>query len=373
MPRGAGDSVRSATVEDTEKIAAHPFPKIELHVHLEATVRPDTLLEIARRNGFALPADTVEGVRELYRYRDFAHFIEVWILTTNALQTVDDFRQVVVDYAAEAKRHGAVYVEGIFSPIERTWRGVPWDDLFSGYCDGAQEARELHGVEVLLTPDVTRGAPVEDGFELVRRATKYKDRGIVGIGLGGEEALYPPEKFTDVFALVEEEGFGSVPHAGEVAGPESIRGALDCLHPDRIRHGIRAVEDSALLEELADRRVVLDVTPLSNLRTGVVLSLDEHPLPELVAAGIPCTVSTDDPEMFDTDLTREYEAVLSLGIDPKALYQAGVEGALCGDETRARLRKIGEAYDWSAISGAPISPRARQRFSKNTAAQIEPS
>ena len=373
MPRGAGDSVRSATVEDTEKIAAHPFPKIELHVHLEATVRPDTLLEIARRNGFALPADTVEGVRELYRYRDFAHFIEVWILTTNALQTVDDFRQVVVDYAAEAKRHGAVYVEGIFSPIERTWRGVPWDDLFSGYCDGAQEARELHGVEVLLTPDVTRGAPVEDGFELVRRAAKYKDRGIVGIGLGGEEARYPPEKFTDVFALVEEEGFGSVPHAGEVAGPESIRGALDCLHPDRIRHGIRAVEDSALLEELADRRVVLDVTPLSNLRTGVVLSLDDHPLPELVAAGIPCTVSTDDPEMFDTDLTREYEAVLSLGIDPKALYQAGVEGALCGDETRARLRKIGEAYDWSAISGAPISPRARQRFSKNTAAQIEPS
>jgi aminodeoxyfutalosine deaminase len=346
---GAADSVRSATVEDTGKNAAHPFPKIELHVHLEATVRPETLLEIARRNDFALPADTPEGIRDLYRYRNFDHFIEVWILTTNALQTADDFRQVVVDYAAEAKKHGGVYVEGIFSPIERTWRGVSWDDLFSGYCDGVQEAKELHGVEVLLTPDVTRAAPVEDGFELVRHAARYKERGIVGIGLGGEEALYPPEKFTDVFALVREEGFGSVPHAGEVAGPESVRGALDALHADRVRHGIRAVEDPALLEELAERRVVLDVTPLSNLRTGVVPTLGEHPLPDLIAAGIPCTVSTDDPEMFDTDLTREYEAALSIRIDPKTLYEAGVGGALCSDETRARLREIGEAYDWSAV------------------------
>ena len=105
----------------------------------------------------------------------------------------------------------------------------------------------------------------------------------------------------------------------------------------------------------------------------IVASLGEHQLPALVAAGIPCTVSTDDPEMFDTDLTREYDAALSMGIDPEALYEAGVEGALCSDETRARLRQIGEAYDWSAISGAPISPRSRQRFSKNTAAQIEPS
>jgi aminodeoxyfutalosine deaminase len=337
-------------VEDTEKAGLPPYPKIELHVHLEATVRPETLLEIARRNDFALPADTPEGIRDLYRFRDFDHFIEVWILTTNALQTADDFRQVVVDYAAEAARHGAVYIEAIFSPIERTWRGVSWDTLFGGYCDGAQEARELHGVDVLLTPDVTRGAPVEDGFELVRRATAYRERGIVGIGLGGEEALYPPEKFVDVFRLVREEGFASVPHAGEVVGPASIRGALDALGADRIRHGIRAVEDASLLEELAERRVVLDVTPISNLRTGVVGSLAEHPLPELLAAGIPCTVSTDDPEMFDTDLTREYEAALSLGVDPKALYDAGVEGALCGEETRGRLREIGEAYDWSSVS-----------------------
>ncbi|HEY7004005.1 MAG TPA: adenosine deaminase [Gaiellaceae bacterium] len=342
-------------MQDTEKAGVPPFPKIELHVHLEATVRPETLLEIARRNDFSLPSDTPEGIRELYRYRDFDHFIEVWILTTNALRTADDFRQVVVDYAGEAARHGAVYIEGIFSPIERTWRGISWDELFSGYCDGAQQAWERHGVNVLLTPDVTRGAPVEDGFELVRQAAKYRERGIVGIGLGGEEALYPPEKFVDVFRQAREEGFASVPHAGEVVGPSSIRGALDALQADRIRHGIRAAEDPVLVEELAERRIVLDVTPISNLRTGVVKSLAEHPLPELVAAGIPCTVSTDDPEMFDTDLTREYEAALSLGLEAKALYDAGVEGALCGGETRERLRSIGESYDWRTVGSRPLA------------------
>jgi aminodeoxyfutalosine deaminase len=349
-------------VQDTEKARSTSYPKIELHVHLEATVRPETLLEIARRNDIALPADTVEGIRELYDFRDFDHFIEVWILTTNALKTADDFRRVVVDYAEDAARHGAVYIEGIFSPIERTWRGVGWDDIFSGYCDGAQEARGLHGVDVRLTPDITRGAAPEDGVELVGYAAKYRDRGVVGVGLGGEEALHPPEKFVEAFARAREEGLGSVPHAGEVVGPVSIWGAIDALQADRVRHGIRAVEDPALLEELAARQIVLDVTPLSNVRTGVVKSLDEHPLPDLVAAGIPCTVSTDDPEMFDTDLTREYEAVASLGLHPKSFFDAGVQGALCDEPTRDRLRRIGEGFDWDSLGF-----RAGEGFAEDSA------
>jgi aminodeoxyfutalosine deaminase len=336
-------------VQDTQKDPLPPFPKIELHVHLEATMQPETLLEIARKNGYELPSDTVDGIRKLYDYRDFDHFIEVWILTTNALRDAEDFHRLVVDYAEEAARHGAVYLEGIFSPIERTWRGVDWDAIFSGYCDGIEEARERCGVEVRLTPDITRGAPLEDGIDLVRYAAKYRDRGIVGVGLGGEEALYPPEKFEQAFELAADEGLASVPHAGEVVGPPSIWGALNTLNPRRIRHGIRAVEDPALLRELAERRIVLDVTPISNLRTGVVRSLEEHPLPELLAAGIPCTVSTDDPEMFDTDLTREYEAVISLGLDPRGFYAAAVEGALCDEATRARLRGIGGSYRWDAL------------------------
>src|ERR671924_183666 len=178
-----------------------PYPKIELHVHLEGTVRPETLLAIARRNDYALPCRTAEELRALYDFRDFAHFVEVWVLTTNALRTADDFRQVVVDYAAEAAAHGAVYVEAIFSPAERISRGVRWDDIFSDYCDGAQEAQEVHGVTVRLTPDIYRGAPLETAEEGLRYSAAYRERGIVGVGLGGLEAQFPPEPYAKVFAF----------------------------------------------------------------------------------------------------------------------------------------------------------------------------
>ena len=322
--------------------APDSFPKIELHVHLEGTVRPDTLRTIAKRNDYALPDD----LESLYRFRDFAHFIEVWILTTNALRTEADFRQVVVDYAEEAAAHGAVYLEGIFSPAERVARGVGWDEMFNGYCDGAQAAREQHGVEVRLTPDIFRGATAEQAEQVVHYSAKYRDRGIVGVGLGGLEAEFPPEPYEPAFALARSLGLASVPHAGEAAGPPSVRGALEALAADRIRHGIRAIEDTGLVTELAGRGTVLDVCPLSNLRTGSVRSLEEHPLPQLVEAGVRCSISTDDPAMFDTDLTRDYEAAATLGVSPRAAYDTGLVGALCDDATRAYLQQIGDAFAW---------------------------
>ena len=332
--------------------APEPFPKIELHVHLEGTVRPDTLREIAKRNDFALPDD----LESLYRFRDFAHFIEVWILTTNALRTEADFRQVVVDYAEEAAAHGAVYLEGIFSPAERVARGIGWDEIFSGYCDGAQEAREKHGVEVRLTPDIYRGASAEQAEQVVRCSAKYREQGIVAVGLGGLEAEFPPEPYEPAFTLARSLGLASVPHAGEAAGAQSVHGALEALGADRIRHGIRAVEDTGLVAELAGRGTVLDVCPLSNLRTGVVRSLEEHPLPQLVSAGVRCSISTDDPAMFDTDLSRDYGAAAELGLSPRAAYEAGLAGTLCDDATRERLRRIGDAHDWDRLEAAPAKP-----------------
>jgi len=305
-------------------------------------VRPDTLRAIARRNDYALPDD----LESLYRFRDFAHFIEVWILTTNALRTAEDFHQVVVDYAEEARSHGCVYLEGIFSPAERVRRGCAWDELYEGVCNGAQEARERHGVEVRLTPDIPRGFTQEEARATVEWAARFSDRGVVGVGLGGLEAEFPPEPYEPAFTLAHSLGLASVPHAGEAAGAPSVRGALEALGADRIRHGIRSVEDPGLVAELAGRGTVLDVCPLSNLRTGVVGSLSEHPLPQLVAAGVRCSISTDDPAMFDTDLTRDYEAAAALGVSPRDAYEAGLAGAFCDDQTRARLRRIGESHDW---------------------------
>jgi aminodeoxyfutalosine deaminase len=316
--------------------APEPDPKIELHVHLEGTMRPDTLRDIAKRNDYALP-DEFD-----YRFRDFPHFIEMFELAAGALQSYDDFHQVVVEYAAEAAAHGAVYFEGIFAP--GLWRGLDTDEVFSGYCDGAQEARELHGVEVRLTPDIPTVYSSEDAEKIAAYCIDYRDRGVVGLGVGGLE--YPSEPFARAFAIAREGGVGSVPHAGELAGPQTVRSALDGLAADRIRHGIRAIDDDGLVRELAGRGTVLDVCPLSNLRTGAVASLEEHPLPQLVAAGVRCSISTDDPAMFDTDLTRDYEAAASLGVTARAAYEAGLAGALCDEETRERLRRIGDAHDW---------------------------
>jgi aminodeoxyfutalosine deaminase len=319
-------------------VAAAPYPKIELHVHLEGTVRPHTLREIAKRNDYPLPDD----LESLYRFRDFRHFIEVFELTAGALHRHDDFRQVVVEYAAEAAAHGAVYLEAIFAP--GLWRGLDTDEVFGGYCDGAQEARELHGVEVRLTPDIPTVYSPEEAETIARYAVAYRERGVVGLGVGGLE--YPSEPFARAFALARDGGVGSVPHAGELAGAASVRTALEGLAADRIRHGIRAIDDPGLVRELAGRGTVLDVCPLSNLRTGAVASLDEHPLPRLVAAGVRCSISTDDPAMFDTDLSRDYAAAESLGLSPRAIYETGVAGALCDEATRARLQAIGEHGQW---------------------------
>ncbi len=174
-------------VGDGEAAVAAPYPRIELHVHLEATVRPARLLEIARRNDVRLPAKTAAGLARFCRFKDFDHFIRVWIKTTQALRRECDFHQVVVDYAADLAAQGCVYAEALFSPSEPMGRGTPWQESFEGYCGGADEAREVHGVDIRFTPDITRDFPVEIAEQLVDWAVKYRERGVVGVSLGGSE------------------------------------------------------------------------------------------------------------------------------------------------------------------------------------------
>ncbi|MQA27790.1 MAG: adenosine deaminase, partial [Micromonosporaceae bacterium] len=182
--------------------------------------------------------------------------------------------------------------------------------------------------------------------EVARLCVKYADRGIVGLGVGGIEAGHSLAPFARCLDIARDAGLGIVPHAGESAGPESIREALD-LGAHRLRHGIRAVDDPALLAEIADREIVLDVCPTSNLRTRVTPSLDAHPLPTLVAAGALCSISTDDPAMFNTDLGLEHAVAARLGVTAEAAYRAGLAGALCDEQTRSRLVALGERTHWS--------------------------
>lgn len=332
---------------------AVPYPKIELHVHLEGAVSPQALIDAAARNGWDLPAATPGALADYLRFRDFDHFLRAWFATTPALATERDYRDLVVDYARRAGAQGAVYLEGIFSPTDKLPHGVALETCFEGFCDGAAQAREETGVEIRLTPDITRGVEVEVAEEVARLAVRYRDRGIVGLGLGGDEVSFPPEPYASAFAIARDGGVASVPHAGETVGPASIRGALDALGADRIRHGVRAVEDPGLLAALAERRIGCDVCVLSNVKLGIYPSVSDHPLPAMLAAGVPCTVSTDDPTFFSCDLDGEHEAARSLGADPRELFDAGVEAALCDEATRERLRAIAAEYDWDDAAAAP--------------------
>ena len=319
-------------------------PKIELHVHLEGTVRAPRLLRIGRRNGVSLPADTAEDLAAMMRFRDFNHFMEMWVATTAVLRTPDDFREIVVDYAARGR--------------------VLWLRLYRGHLHACpRTGRRLvgRGVRRLLRRCPTgRGRNRRGRAPDARHPAGLSDRGC-DHDRGYRGAVPRPwgrrcragrarsrvsarAVRARVSSCARDGGLGSVPHAGEVAGTASIRGALDILGATRLRHGIRAVDDTELLHELADRGVVCDVCPISNVRTGAVASLAAHPLPIMRAAGVACSISTDDPAMFDTDLGREYEAASALGTSIADAYAGGLQGALCDDATKARLHTLAPTF-----------------------------
>lgn len=323
-------------------------PRIELHVHLEGAVRPPVLLEIAGRNGIRLPAESPQELSRLYEFRDLYEFIAVWNRTSGCLRTPDDYRLALLRYAAEAAGHGAVYMEPIVTFVEEI---TDWASTLAACCDAAAEAEERFGLAVGLTPEIYRGCDIGSAEQAAQITTRFVGRGVVGFGLAGAEGKYATAPYAPAVAMARDAGLGFVPHAGEAAGPDSVREAL-ALGAVRLRHGVRAVEDRDLLAELAARGTVLDVTLTSNLRLGVAKSLDTHPLAKLTAAGVRCSISTDDPAMFDTDLTTELMAAARLGVTQRLAYAAGLAGALCDDATHARLLAMGEGAYGDLALGA---------------------
>jgi adenosine deaminase len=292
-------------------------PKVELHVHLEGSIQPATLLVLAERNGATLPADTVEGLRRWFTFRDFAHFIEVYVAVTRCLRTLQDYEQITYDFGAEMARQHIRYAEVTFTPGTHEYLGVPHAIYFAGLTRGRERARADFGVEINWVFDIVRG--ISDSARSVRYADYTTSvaiegmaDGVVALGLGGEEAGNPPEPFAPWFDRARAAGLHSSPHAGETAGPESVWGALRALGAERLGHGVRASEDPALVAYLADRSIPLEINPSSNLRLGVYPSLTEHPLRQLYEAGVFVTVNSDDPPLFNTTLSDE----LALLADP---------------------------------------------------------
>jgi len=308
-------------------------PKAELHVHLEGAIRPATLLELARRNGVSLPADTVEGLRRWFRFRDFPHFVEIFVAGISCLRTVEDYELIAYEFGAEMARQNVRYAELTFTPSTHHWMGTAYDAWFGGITRGRERAEAEFGVRMRWVYDLVRWTE-NDPATLLPKASYGTDaaiegavNGVVALGLGGNEALGDAGQFAPFFDRARQAGLHSNPHAGEHAGPVSVWGAIRALGAERISHGVRAIEDPALVQYLAEQQIALAVAPTSNICLGVYPNLDVHPLRRLHDAGVPITMNSDDPPLFDTTLNDE-TALLggTFGFDVAAIDEILVNG-----------------------------------------------
>lgn len=286
------------------------MPKVELHVHLEGSIRPETLLQLASRHGVELPARSVDEIREWYRFVDFAHFVEVYIAISRCIRTVDDIEFIAREFLLGQARQNVRHSEVTFTAYTHyLQKGLGFEEQLAALNRARAWGEDEHGVTMRYVIDIPRNIDAELGPMIADWAISGMADGVVAFGLGGPEVGHPPEKFKDAFDRTNAAGLPSVPHAGETVGPESIWGALGSLGADRIGHGVRCVEDNDLIRELQDRQIPLEVCPSSNVCLGVAPTIEQHQLPRLLDEGLYVTINSDDPPMFNTTLTEEYAAV----------------------------------------------------------------
>jgi adenosine deaminase len=288
------------------------MPKAELHIHLEGSVRPATLLALAARNGIALPFANEAALRDFYRFRDFDHFLAVYDLICDTIHTPDDLTLMTYELGASAAEQQIRYMEVTFTTCGRLRRGLSLDDQLAGVRAGAQQAERDFGVRMQFIPDVVAENTVEEAWTLARWAVARQGDGVCALGLAGKEVGRDAAALAPIFTYVRDAGLPRTLHAGEMVGPESIWDALTTLHADRIGHGVRVVEDPKLLELLYAMQVPLEICPTSNVRLGLYPDIAAHPIATLWRAGLFLTVNTDDPPMFNTTLTDEYRILAAV-------------------------------------------------------------
>lgn len=329
------------------------MPKVELHVHLEGAVQPATLLHLARKNGITLPVTTEAEVRQWYTFTDFAHFVEIYFAISECIETPDDLEYVAREFLRGQAAQNILYSEVIFTPyIHYMQKGVSFRDQLAAIQRAIAWARRELGVTMAMVVDIDRQTTPEEGVTVAHWAISamHEHDGVIGLGLGGPEIGHPPQKHQPAFDLAYEAGLPALIHAGETEGPASIWGALATLHPHRILHGVRCIEDPSLVDRLAELQIALDVCPVSNLCLNVFPSIEQHPLPYLIQRGLNITINSDDPPMFNTSLTNDYQVIAkAFDLDAetiRTLSLSAVENSLLPAEAKASLlRRFERDFD----------------------------
>lgn len=295
------------TSSGTSATAPGPFvlslPKAELHLHLEGSIDPPTLLELKQRHK---KTTTLAEVEQIYRYLDFTGFLMAFKSITEDLATAEDYELITYRLMEKLKAENIPHAEVTVSAGVCLWRKQNFDALFEGLERGRERGARDFGVSLLWIFDAVRHFGPLDAQRVAELAVRYQDRNVVGFGIGGDERRAAPELFREVYAYAADQGLHLTAHAGETMGPESIWGALN-LRAERIGHGLTAVRDHELVEELATRQIPVEICITSNLRTGCCRELAEHPVRNYFDQGLMVTLNTDDPAMFSTSLGREYQ------------------------------------------------------------------
>ncbi|HKE05370.1 MAG TPA: adenosine deaminase [Blastocatellia bacterium] len=322
------------------------MPKVELHVHLEGSIQPETLLLLARRNNVTLPYTTVEGLRQWYKFTDFPHFVEIYLAISACICRPEDIEFIAREFLRGQASQRIQHSEVTFSPYTHysTNRRIPFEDQLAALSRAREWAASELGVSVGWVFDIVRNVrPVEHGLTVADWAISGMESGVVALGLGGLEAGNPPELFQEAFDRARAAGLPAVPHAGETVGAESVRGAIRTLKAQRIGHGVRCLEDPGLVAELRDRQIPLEVCPTSNVCLGVAPSLAEHPLPRLLDEDLYVTINSDDPSMFNTTLTNEYlraAQILDCGVETiEQLAINAVRASLLPEPSRVEMER----------------------------------
>jgi len=279
------------------------LPKAELHLHLEGTVTPETLVELRQRHG---KAPTLAEAQALYQYDDFLGFLTAFKIVTEDLQSSDDYELITYRLMEQLKAENVLHAEVYVSVGVCLWRNQDFNAIFEGLERGRQRGEQDFGVSLLWIFDAVRQFGADAAQSVFSLAAKYRDRNVIGIGIGGDENKAPPELFREQYAFAAEHGLRLTAHAGESAGPESIWGALN-LGAERIGHGLAADQDEELMEELATRQIPIEICMTSNVRTRCCTKLQDHPVRRYFDQGLMITLNSDDPAMFGSTLNQEYE------------------------------------------------------------------
>lgn len=340
-------------------------PKAELHVHIEGTLEPERIFRLAQRNNVKLAYANVEALRAAYAFTDLQSFLDIYYAGASVLLTEEDFFDMTMDYVKRAAADNVRHAEIFFDPQTHTERGVPMGTVIDGISDALAQASTEYDFSSSLILCFLRHLSEEDAFATLEAALPYRDR-FVGVGLDSSERGNPPEKFARVFARAKELGLRLVAHAGEEGPAQYVTDALDILKVERIDHGVRAIDDDALVQRLARERIALTVCPLSNQKLKVYPDLADHSLKKLLDAGVAVTLHSDDPAYFGGYMNANWEATFdALPLDAADAYKLArnsFEAAFLPDARKADFLAEVDHF-WSAT---PTHPPATANVNPTT-------